>query len=111
MRVANRMRASGVSACQPLIRSIASQGCCLESFKRSIDFALPHHLAAVSIQSIIDDPFRSVDFMIVLESQMTKPLCNCVETGTFRLMPERVVRVRAIDNFSEQDQRWITEIV
>src|SRR5262249_13604912 len=66
-----------------------------------------NHLLAVGIKGVVDDPFRGIDGVIVLVSEMAKALGDGFEPGSLGLMIERVVRIGAIDDLSNQDERWI----
>jgi hypothetical protein len=65
------------------------------------------HLLAVGVKSVIDDPFRGIERVIVLVAEMTKTLGDRFETGPLGLMVERVVGVGAVDDPAKQDQRRI----
>src|SRR5215470_1931119 len=73
----------------------------------SLRLALPHHLAAVGIERVVDDPFRSIERVIVGIAEMPKAFSNRLESWPFRLLVEGVVRIRAIHDAAEQDQRRI----
>src|SRR5262249_29957438 len=45
--------------------------------------------------------------VIVLVAEVAKSLGNRFEPGSFGLMVERVVGIRAVDDLPEQDQSWI----
>jgi len=72
--------------------------------KLPIRFTRLHHLSAVSVQRIIDDPLCCIDFVIVFVAEMTKAFGNRLQTWPFRLIIKRIVRVRAIHDFSEKDE-------
>src|SRR5690349_18915702 len=38
----------------------------------SVRFALPHHLAAVGVKRVVDDPLGRVELVIVLEAEVTE---------------------------------------
>src|SRR6266568_2257586 len=63
-----------------------------------------NHLLAVSIQRVVNNPLGRVDFVIVPEIQMAESFGNGIQPGPFRLVPQRIVRIRAIHNFSKQHQ-------
>src|SRR5882724_9693154 len=44
------------------------------------------HLAAISIERVIDDPRCRVMFVVVLKAEMTKPFGDSFETWPLRLM-------------------------
>jgi len=62
---------------------------------------------AVGIKRVIDDSFGRVLGVVVLVTEMPKSFSDGFEAGTFGLMVERVVRIGAVDNPSEQNQRGI----
>src|SRR6202022_3610711 len=64
----------------------------------SVRLAALHHFLAVGIEAAIDDPFRGVVLVIVLEAEMPEAFGDGFEAGTFRLMIERVVGVGAVDD-------------
>src|SRR4051794_40070511 len=65
------------------------------------------HLAAVSIERVVDDPCRSIVFMVVLETEMTKTFRNGFKAWSLRLMVQRVVGIGAVDDPPQQHQRGI----
>src|SRR5260370_13646614 len=70
----------------------------------AVGLALTNHGLAVGIEGIVDNPFRRILLMIILVAQMPEAFGNSVESRSFRLMPERIVGISAIDNFSQQYQ-------
>src|SRR5262245_26405223 len=75
--------------------------------KGAARLSVPHHLLAVRIEGVVDDPLRGIQFMVVLEAELAKPFGNGIEPRTLGLMIKRVVRVGAVDDPAEQDQRRI----
>src|SRR5260370_939109 len=73
--------------------------------------ALADHLLAVGVEGIVDDPLGGVLLVVVLEAQMPEALSNRLQPLSFRLVPERVVGIRAVDDLAEQDQRCIVRQV
>src|SRR6266498_1731822 len=69
-----------------------------------VQLSLPNHLLAVNIERVIDDPLSGVDFVIVFESEMAESLSDGFQSGTFGLVPQRVVGVGAVDDLGEQQQ-------
>jgi hypothetical protein len=66
---------------------------------------LPDHLLAVGIEGVVNDPFRSVDGVIVFVSEMTEAFCDRFKTGSFRLIVKCVVRVSAVDTMRPSNSR------
>src|SRR2546428_10503332 len=61
-----------------------------------------HHFLAVRIQRIVNNPLGRIDFVVVLKIQAAKPFRDGIQPRAFRLLPQRVVSVRAIHNLSKQ---------
>src|SRR5262249_7995694 len=76
-------------------------------FEITIWLSVLHHLLAIGIESVIDDPLCCIDLVIVFVAEMAKTFSDGFEPGPFRLAIERVVRVCCVDDFSEQDERRI----
>lgn len=47
----------------------------------------PHHLLAVQIQRIVDNPLCRIDFPVIAEPQVTKPFSDSIQSSGLRLMP------------------------
>ena len=73
------------------------------SFEHPVWFPFAHHLLAVSIKSVIDDPLGRIEFMVVLKAQVPKAFSDSFKSWAFGLIPERIVGVSPIDDFTEQD--------
>src|SRR5260370_17489849 len=69
--------------------------------------ALADHLLAVGVEGIVDDPLGGVLLVVVLEAQMPEALSNRLQPLSFRLVPERVVGIRAVVVLSDQYRRFI----
>ena len=69
--------------------------------------ALPHHLPAVSVKCVVDDPLGGVDRVIVLEAQMAETFRDRFEARRFGLLIERIVGVGAVDDLAQQQQRRV----
>src|SRR5262249_32399066 len=78
-----------------------------ELFEVSMCLSRLHHLFAISIEHIVDDPLGRVYFVIVFVAEVPEAFGNCLKSGPFRLIIERVVGIRGIDDFSEKDYRGI----
>src|SRR5260370_1247443 len=68
--------------------------------------ALPNFLQ-IRVQPIINNPLRCIDFVIVLKIQAANPFRDGVQPRALRLLPQRVVGVRAIHDLAKQHQRRI----
>src|SRR6266513_4352094 len=77
-------------------------------FEGSVGFALTHHLLAISIEGVVDNPFGGVLLMVVLETEVTEAFSNRLQPLALRLVPERVISISPIDDLAEQDQGQIT---
>src|SRR6266568_466578 len=78
-----------------------------ESFKCAVEFPPFYHFLAVSVQSVIHNPLRCVHFVIVFKAEVSEAFRDGTQTRAFRLVPERVISIGAVDYFPEQVQRWI----
>src|SRR5258708_12260732 len=74
------------------------------SLEHPVWFPLAHHLLAIGIESVIDDPLGRIEFVVVLEAQVPKAFSNSFKPCAFGLIPERIIGIRSINNFSEQYQ-------
>src|SRR5262245_32717897 len=79
----------------------------LELFEFTIRFPRPYHLLAISVKRIINDPFGSIDLVIVLIAEMPKAFGNGLKSRPFRLVIKRVVCVCGIDDLTKEDERGI----
>jgi hypothetical protein len=77
------------------------------SSKGSIRLSSPHHLLAISVESVVNDPFGGIQLVIVFEAKMPKSLGDGVQTGRLWLMPQRIVGVGSIDDLRQQNKCWI----
>src|SRR6266446_5702623 len=66
------------------------------SAEGSVWLSASHHLFAVGVQRIVDNPLCCVDFVVVRKSQAAKPFRDGMQSSAFRLLPQRVVGVRPI---------------
>src|SRR6266571_6517905 len=73
-------------------------------FERAIGPALADHLLTVGIEGIIDDPLGGVQLVVVPVAQVPEALGNRLQPLSFRLVPERIICIGAIHNFTEQNQ-------
>src|SRR5215472_8719145 len=82
--------------------------CFTESSKRPLRLAATHHLLAVRVQRVVDNPLPGVDLVIVPEPEMSETFGNSVESRRLRLVPQGIVGISAIDDLGEQRQCGIT---
>ena len=75
--------------------------------KVAVGFAVTHHLLAVRIEGVVNNPFRSIYRMIVLVTEMPKAFCNGLQSRSFGLLVQGVVGVRAVDDLAQKDKRAI----
>jgi hypothetical protein len=68
--------------------------------EHSIRLALSHHLPAVRIKSIVNDPLRGIERVVILVAETAEAICNCFKSGPFGLMVKRVVGIRAVNDFA-----------
>src|SRR5712664_971531 len=66
-----------------------------------------HHLAAVTIERVVDDPLRRIVLMVVLEAEMPEAFGDSFQARPLRLMVQRVIGVGAVDDPPKQYQRGI----
>ena len=60
------------------------------------------HRVTVGIKGVVNDPLGRVKFVIVFEAQVSKTFSDCLKPWTFGLIPEGIVGVSSIDDFTEQ---------
>ena len=70
---------------------------------------LPDHFLAVRVKGVVNDPFRSIECVIVLVSEMAEAFCDRFQAGPFRLLVKRVVRISAVDDPSQQYERSVAD--
>src|SRR5260370_3387732 len=97
------MRSAMLAPSLPLPALIAS----LPSAESSIWLPALHPLLAIRVQRSVNNPLRCIDFVVVLKIQPAKPFRDGVQPRALRLLPQRVVGVRAIHDLAKQHQRWI----
>src|SRR6266478_1685742 len=97
------MRSAMLAPSLPLPALIAS----LPSTESSVWLPALHHLLAICVQRIVNNPLRCIDFVVVLKIQAAKPFRDGVQPRALRLLPQRVVGVRAIHDLAKQHQRRI----
>jgi len=62
--------------------------------------ALTHHLPAVSVKRVVDDPLGGIHRVIVLEAQMAETFRDRFEARRFGLLIERIVGVGTVDDLA-----------
>lgn len=80
----------------------------LRLLESAIRFTSTHHLLTISVEGVVYDPLGGIDLVIVLIAQVTEAFGDGVQPCRFGLVPERVVRVRPVDDLRQQDEGRIT---
>src|SRR5262249_8635834 len=79
---------------QPVDKSTGTFGLPHASYLKSPSgFPALHHLFAIRIEHIVDDPLGRVYFVIVFVAEVPEAFGNCLKSGPFRLIIERVVGI------------------
>jgi hypothetical protein len=60
--------------------------------------APPHHLAAIRVERIVDDPLGGIKRVVIPVAEMPEAFGHCLETRSLGLMVERVVGIGAVDD-------------
>ena len=68
--------------------------------KVAIGFAVTHHLLAVRIEGVVNDPFCGIYCMIILVTEIPKTFCNGFQSRSFWLLVQGVVGVRTVDDLA-----------
>src|SRR6266436_4980628 len=63
-----------------------------------------HHLLAVGVERIVNNPLGRIDFVVILKIQTAKPFCDSVQPRALRLLPQCVVGIRPIHDLPKQRQ-------
>jgi hypothetical protein len=71
-------------------------------------FAALHHLAAILVECVVDDPLGGIERMIILVAEMPEALGDGLKARPFGLMIERVVGIRAVHDPAKQHERRIS---
>src|SRR4051812_6236467 len=66
--------------------------------KRAPRLPAKNHFSAIRVKRVINDPLGRIDLVVVLVAETAKALGDRAKPGGFRLLPQRVVRIRAIDD-------------
>jgi hypothetical protein len=69
--------------------------------------ALPHHLPAVSVKRVVDDPLGGIERMIVLEAEMPEAFRDGFKARRFGLLIEAIVGVGTVDDLAQQHERGV----
>src|SRR5260370_30319406 len=80
----------------------------LSPAKRSGSLPAFHHLFAIRIKRVKNNPFGRIDFVVVPEVQMAKSLRNGVQARGLRLLPQRIVGIRSIHDLPKQRERGVS---
>src|SRR5262249_41897119 len=75
----------------------------------AVVLALPHHLPAVSIKRVVDDPLGGIHGVIVLEAEMAETFRDGFKARRFGLLIEGIVGVGAVDDLAQQHERRVTD--
>jgi hypothetical protein len=71
-------------------------------------FAALHHLAAIRVECVVDDPLGGIERMIILVAEMPEALGDGLKARPFGLMIERVVGIGAVHDPAKQHERRIS---
>ena len=63
-----------------------------------------HHLFAVRVERLVNNPLGRIDFVVVPEIKMAKPFRDGLQPRALRLLPQRVIGIRAIHDLPEQHE-------
>src|SRR6266850_668753 len=72
--------------------------------KPTIRLTSLYDFLTISVQRVVNDPLGGVDLVVVLEAQLREAESNGFQSSGFRLVPERVVRVRSVDDLCQEDE-------
>jgi len=72
-----------------------------------VGFAAANHLLAIGVQSIVYQRLCGDNLMIVLVAEVAEALGDGVQPCCLRLVPEGVVRVGAVNDLGQQNNRGI----
>ena len=81
---------------------------CRKLFEVTVWFSSLHHLFAISIERIVDDPLGCIYLVIVFVAEMPEAFGNGLKSRAFRLTIQRIVGVCGVDNFPEKDKRGLS---
>jgi hypothetical protein len=70
----------------------------------AVVLALPHHLPAVSVKRVVDDPLGGIHGVIVLEAEMAEAFRDGFKARRFGLLIEGIVGVGAVDDPAQQHE-------
>src|SRR5713226_449127 len=85
-----------------LLFPVSPGSICAPSAESPIRLTALHHLFAVRVERIVNNPLGRVNFVVVLKIQPAKPFRDGVQPRALRLLPQRVVRIRAIHDLPKQ---------
>src|SRR5215470_16112179 len=71
------------------------------SCEHPVGLAVPHHLLAIGIERIVDDPLGGIDRVVVLVAEMAEAFGDGLQSRPFRLSIERIVGVGSVDDSTE----------
>src|SRR5262249_9938225 len=73
----------------------------------AVVLSLPHHLLAVTVKRVVDDPLGGINRMIVLEAEMPEAFPEAFKARRFGLLIEAIVGVGAVDDLAQQRERGV----
>src|SRR5262249_5609230 len=73
----------------------------------AVGLAPLHHLLAVGIEGVVDNPLGGVQGMVVLVTEVTEAFGDGFKPWSFGLMIECVVGVGAIDDLAKENERGV----
>src|SRR5260370_31509486 len=79
----------------------------LSAHKVAVRLAALHHLAAIRIERVVDDPLRRILCMVVLEAEMPEAFGDSFDARSLRLMVQRIIGVGTVDDPPKQYQRGL----
>jgi hypothetical protein len=88
-------------------RNRCAAACSARLAKRAFRLTLRDALLAVRVERVVDDPLRSVDLVVVAQTEVAKAFGHGLETPALGLVPERVVGVGAVHDLREQGERRV----
>src|SRR6266852_5212213 len=90
-----------------LLFPVSPGSICVPSTEGPIRLTALHHLFAVRVERIVNNPLGRIDFVVVLKIQPAKPFRDGVQPRALRLLPQSIVGIRAIHDLPKQQERRI----
>src|SRR5260370_42040687 len=101
------MRVSSLCWSHVLTSLVSHQAYLASRDKVAVGLALAHHFLTIRVEGVIHDPLSGVLFVVGLPAQMAEALGDGFQSRPLRLVPERIVGIRAVHDLAQQDQRRI----